>query len=302
MVSSPKEFPMRDLSLPISRRAFVRNSMLVMLSAAATRNMVAAEQPRRVRVGLVTDLHHADKPRNGSRHYRDTLGKLTEAIKQFDTDKPDFAVELGDLIDAAETPEIELGYLAEINKVWQTLKVPKYSVLGNHCVDMLTKEEFLGGIGQKESRYSFDAGGVHFVVLDACFRADGKPYGRKNSHWQDSNLPDDQLQWLTADLKATDHKVVVLAHQRLDETKQHSVKNAAAARKILEQSGKVLAVLQGHSHANDYQSINGIHYATLVAMVEGAAPENNGYALLDVLQDGSLILSGFRKQANYEWK
>lgn len=293
---------MQDLSLTITRRAFVQNSMLVMLSATAAGRVAVAEQPRRVRVGLVTDLHHADKPTKGSRHYRDTLGKLTEAIKQFDTDKPDFAVELGDLIDAAETPEIELGYLAEINKVWQTLNVPKHAVLGNHCVDMLTKQEFLGGIGQKESRYSFDAGGVHFVVLDACFRADGKPYGRKNSQWQDSNLPDDQLQWLAADLKATDHKVVVFAHQRLDETKQHSVKNAAAARKILEQSGKVLAVLQGHSHANDYQSIRGIHYATLVAMVEGAAPDNNGYTLLDVMQDGSLILTGFRKQANYEWK
>ncbi len=294
---------MRDLSFPISRRTFVRNSMLVMLSAAAANNIAtAAEQPRRVRVGLVTDLHYADKPTKGTRYYRDTLGKLAEAIKQFDTDKPDFVVELGDLIDAADTPEVELGYLAEINKVWQSLKLPKYSVLGNHCVDMLTKEEFLGGIGQKESRYSFDAGGVHFVVLDACFRADGQPYGRKNAQWTDANLPADQLEWLTADLKATDHKVVVFAHQRLDETKQHSVKNAAAARKILEQSGKVLAVLQGHSHANDYQSINGIHYATLVALVEGAAPENNGYALLDVMQDGSLILTGFRKQAKYEWK
>jgi predicted phosphodiesterase len=293
---------MRELSLPISRRTFVRNSMLIMLSATATSRIAIAEQPRRVRVGLVTDLHHANKPTNGTRYYRDTVGKLTEAIKQFDTDKPDFAIELGDLIDAAETPEIELGYLAEINKVWQTLKVPKHSVLGNHCVDMLTKEEFLGGLGQKESRYSFDAGGVHFVVLDACFRADGKPYGRKNSEWTDANLPADQLEWLAADLKATDHKAVVFAHQRLDETKQHSVKNAAAARKNLEQSGKVLAVLQGHSHANDYQAINGIHYATLVAMVEGAAPENNGYSLLDVMQDGSLVLTGFRKQAKYQWK
>src|SRR5262245_48118577 len=32
-------------------------------------------------------------------------------------------------------------------------------------------------------------GGVHFVVLDACFRDDGKPYERKNSKWTDSNIP-----------------------------------------------------------------------------------------------------------------
>ncbi len=294
---------MRDFYMPLSRRTFLANSTLVMLSAATScHSKAAVDQPRKLRVGLVTDLHHADKPASGTRYYRDTLGKLTEAIKQFDTDQPDIAVELGDLIDAADTPEVELGYLSKINQVWQSLKMPKYSVLGNHCVDMLTKQEFLGGIEQKESHFSFDRGGVHFVVLDACFRADGQPYGRKNSTWTDSNIPADQVAWLAADLKATQHKVIVFAHQRLDETKQHSVKNAAAVRKVLETSGKVLAVLQGHSHENDHQLINGIHYATLVAMVEGAGPENNGYSLLDVLQDGSLVLTGFRKQKKYEWK
>ena len=35
----------------------------------------------------------------------------------------------------------------------------------------------------------FDRGGFHFVVLDACFRSDGVPYGRKNFKWTDTKIP-----------------------------------------------------------------------------------------------------------------
>ena len=80
-----------------------------------------------------------------------------------------------------------------------------------------------------------------------------------------------------------------------------TVRNAAGVRKLLESSGKVRAVFQGHSHQNDLQEIGGIQYCTLRAMVEGAGLENNGYSLLDVFEDGTLRVSGFAKQTNYRW-
>ena len=293
---------MPDAVHQLSRRAFFRNGSLFLLAASTMKLTAAEDQARKVRVGLVTDLHHADKPTKGTRHYRDTLTKLAEAAKQFTADKPDFVVELGDFIDAADSVETEQSYLQQVSTVFSTIPVPKHYVLGNHCVDTLTKEEFLGSVGKKDSFYSFDAGGFHFVVLDSCFRSDGKPYGRKNSTWTDANIPAFERDWLQADLRTTDRKVIVFAHQRLDEAGQHAVKNAATVRKALESSGKVLAVFQGHSHKNDHQEIGGIHYATLVAMVEGAGPDNNGYSMMDVLDDGTIRLTGFRKQANYNWR
>jgi predicted phosphodiesterase len=293
---------MPDTLRPLNRRAFVRDGSLILLAAAAAGDLRAADDAKsQVRVGLVTDLHHADKPIRGTRHYRDTPAKLAEAAEKFATEKPDFVVELGDFIDAADTVEAELGYLRQIARVFDTIPGPKHYVLGNHCVDMLTKEEFLGAVGKRESFYSFDAGGFHFVVLDACFRTDGKPYGRKSSAWNDANVPPDELEWLGADLKATDKKVIVFAHQRLDVAGQHAVKNAADVRKALEESGNVLAVFQGHSHKNDHQEIAGIHYATLVAMVEGAGPDQSGYSRMDLAADGTIRLTGFRNQAKYEW-
>ena len=142
---------------------------------------------------------------------------------------------------------------------------------------------------------------MHFVVLDACFRKDGQPYGRKNADWSDANIPGEELDWLKADLKETKGKTVVFVHQRLDVTNYFGVKNAKDVRTALEESKKVLAVFQGHSHQNDLKDVGGIHYCTLVAMVEGSGKENNGYSTMDIFENGTIRLAGFRKQKNYEW-
>ena len=291
----------------LGRRAFLQQGTLVLgtlgLDLVSGATLLADEGSDKggVTFGLITDLHHADKPPAGSRHYRETLGKLAEAAKQFETDRPVFVVELGDLIDAADSVETELTYLKTVNKAFSAINKDRHYVLGNHCVDTLTKEEFLDGVAQQKGYYSFDRGGVHFVVLDACFTSGGKPYGRKNSKWNDANIPSDEVDWLKDDLKGTDKKVVVFAHQRLDVANDYGIKNAAEVRKVLEGSGKVLAVFQGHSHKNDYKEIGGIHYCTLVAMIEGSGAENNGFSVVKLRTDGTIKLTGFRKQKGYDW-
>lgn len=295
-------------SIRITRRAFLQGGSLILLGtgldashAAALRADDAAAKPL-VRVGLVTDLHYADKPPAGSRHYRETLAKLEEAAQQFKKDKPDHVVELGDLIDSADSIETEKAHLIRINKTFMELPGEKHYVLGNHCVHTLTKEEFLEAIGQKKSFGSFGTDEMHFVILDACFRRDGIPYGRKNFEWTDSFIPGEQIEWLKADLDAAKGRVVVFVHQRLDVSNQYGVKNAAEVRKVLEDSGKVLAVFQGHSHKNDLKEINGIPYCVHQAMVEGSGAENNSYSMMDIFTDGTIRVSGFRKQKDYEWK
>lgn len=280
----------------------MRHGTLVLTAASlGTRCLLAQEDSARLRVGLVTDLHYADKGSAGSRHYQETLAKLEEAALQYEQDRPDFIVELGDLIDAADSVEVELGYLKTIDREFSAMCKNRHYVLGNHCVDTLRKEEFLGSVGQQKSYYSFDRGGVHFIVLDSCFRSDGASYGRKNFEWTDANIPPAEIEWLEADLKANHLPVIVFAHQRLDVSNDHGVKNNVAVRKVLESSGNVLAVLQGHSHRNDLKEIGGIHYCTLVAMVEGSGKENSGYSLMEIEPNGTIHLTGFRKQQSHAW-
>ncbi|MFK7776909.1 MAG: metallophosphoesterase [Gimesia sp.] len=293
----------------LGRRAFLKNGVLFLagLSSSSARQVsaYASESNSRgvVRIGLVTDLHYADKPTRGTRHYRETISKLKEVENRFRKDQPDFVVFHGDLIDSGDSLDQEKKHLQTVVKAISTIPFPKHYVLGNHCVDQLKKVEFLQGVGQKDSYYSFDLNGFHFVVLDSCFKSDGTPYGRRNFKWTDANVSEQELQWLQADLKKTEHPTIVFAHQPLDlkDTDAHAVKNSSVVRKVLEHSDKVTAVFQGHSHHNHYSEIAGIHYCTMVAMVEGSGLMNNGYSTLDLLADGSLQLNGFRKQQDYHW-
>lgn len=284
------------------RRAFLKNGSLVLAAATLTPQTLSADRnASRLRLGLVTDLHYADKPSRGSRHYRETLDKLAEAGEHFARKEPAFIVELGDFIDAADSVETERGFLKRVNRDFSAICKNRHYVLGNHCVHTLTKDEFLGGVEQQKSYYSFDSGDFHFVVLDSCFRSDGKPYGRKNFEWTDPNIPAAEVEWLQADLKKATKKTIVFAHQRLDVSNHYGVRNAADVRRVLEESGEVLAVFQGHSHRNDHREIGGIHYCTMVAMVEGTGAESNGYSVMDLASDGTIQIEGFRKQADYSW-
>jgi len=56
-----------------------------------------------------------------------------------------------------------------------------------------------------------------------------------------------------------------------------------------------VAVFQGHRHEGDYNLIEGIHYYTLIAMVEGPGPQNNSYAIVEVRPDYSITVTGYHK-------
>lgn len=292
-----------DFPHPIPRRAFLSGAALC-LAGFSGRALLAQDSSVRpkLRVGLITDLHYGDKPATKTRFYRETMGKLGEAVTRLNEERPAIIVELGDLIDKATSVDEEIGWLKTIDAVYARAKAPRHYVLGNHCVATLTKAEFAAHTSASPApHYSFDQDGFHFVVLDACYTSGGVPYQRDNFDWKDANVPADELAWLREDLARSSNPTIVLAHQRLDEKGSHSVRNASSVRSVLEQSSKVLAVFQGHSHMNDYQQIRGIHYCTLVAMIEGSGAENNGYAVLDIMPDGSMRLHGFHKQQSREF-
>lgn len=292
----------------LGRRAFMQQGTLLLTATSlgsskllSPGELLAADDSKRLRVGLVTDLHYADKAPGGSRHYRQTLDKLHDATGKLQQSDLTFAVELGDLIDSVKSVDLDISYLKTIDAQFAKVCHERHYVLGNHCVETLTKQEFLGEVAQERSYYAFDRGGVHFIVLDSCYRSDGAPYGRNNSHWTDANIPAAELEWLQADLASSDQPTIVFAHQRLDISHDHGVKNNAAVRDVFEKSGRVLAVFQGHSHQNELKEIGGIQYCTLVAMVEGDGVDNSGYSVLDINPDGRLVLTGFRRQQSRDW-
>lgn len=216
--------------------------------------------------------------------------------------KASFLIELGDFKDQSKPPveEKTLNYLRRIESIFQKFNGSTYHVLGNHDMDSISKKEFMAlvkntGVGKSAKHYAFSSRKLHFIVLDANYRADGTDYDRGHFDWRDTNIPDFELKWLDKELKSAKQPVVVFVHQPLDGEGNLYVKNAAQVRTILEKYRKVLAVFQGHNHAGDYNRINGIHYYTLKALVEGSGAENNSYAIVEVKKTGDILVTGYRK-------
>jgi alkaline phosphatase len=299
--------------MPINRRCFLQTAAGT-LGAGALAGLTApralARQPEpSFSFGLVTDVHYADAPARGSRHYRDSLAKLREAVEAFNARRVSFVVELGDFVDAAPSKAEEIEHLRVADQVYRDFRGERHYVLGNHCLHALTKEEFLAHCGARtrKSFYSFDHESLHCVVLDANFRRDGASYAAGNFSWTDTWIHPPQLQWLADDLRrAKTRTTLVFVHQNLhNEDDAHGVKNAPDVRRVLEAAGNVAAVFQGHMHSGGYAKIGGIHYCTLKAMVEGPGPENNAYAVVHVDPSANLTLEGHgregTRQLSLEW-
>ena len=294
----------------ISRRQFLKasSSAALLLTTGA---YWACNDPNKpiLRIGLVTDTHYADREPAGVRYYRESIPKLQECVNLMNQEKVDLMVHIGDFKDEDPEPQeaSTLQYVSDLEAVYAQFKGPRYHVLGNHDLDSINKDQFLErventGIDPTSSYYSFDQNGIHIIILDATFRQDGTAYDKGNFEWTDTFIPHEQLNWLQEDLAETNKLTLVFVHQLLDpeQTIEHQVKNAAKVRKILENSGRVLAVFQGHQHEGGYHLINNIHYYTLQAVVDHSGTENNSYAILEVKPTGDLVVNGYRRAEGRE--
>ena len=287
----------------ITRREFMKTSAIAGISSIAlTGCFQPSESKTNLRFGIVTDSHYADTDMRDNRYYRESAGKMTECINLMNDQKVDFLIELGDFKDQ-DDPAVEektISYLKKIEQIFQKFNGPTYHVLGNHDVDSLSKEQFMEnitntGLKTKSTYYSFDRKGIHFVVLDANFLSDGTPYDHGNFVWNNTIIPQNELDWLAADLNETKLPTIVFCHQQLGGNSGTCTQNAQDVRNILQKSGKVIASFDGHEHNGGYKFVEGIHYYTLKGMVVGSGEESNTYAIVEVLPDKNIIVTGYRK-------
>ena len=251
--------------------------------------------------GIITDLHYAEKEMQINRYYRESDEKLRECIETFNSLQPDFIIELGDFVDSGDR-DTELGYFQTINTIFKEFDGDRYYVIGNHDLSTFSKEEFIRFSGSSDTHFSFDHEDCHFVVLDANFKRDGSDYNAGNFDWMETFIPESQLKWLKNDFEqAKEKQTIVFVHQNLnDENSPYGVKNAPEVRKILESAGNVLAVFQGHDHSGGYAVINGIHYVTFRAAVEGSSLKNNAFAVVYMSGKGNIRVKGYKKQRSID--
>jgi alkaline phosphatase len=288
----------------INRRKFLQYSGALSGSALLSPYSLFSQEKPLITFGIVTDSHYAERDAVGTRHFRESLGKMKEAMEEMNNLNVDFVIHLGDFKDQDENPveAVTITYLKILETAFASFRGPRYHVLGNHDTDSISKKQFLDnvvntGIRKDKSYYSFDSNGIHFVVLDGDYKTDGTSYDKGNFEWTDTFIPEDQLTWLKIDLRKTKLPTIVFVHQLLDDVNDldFCIKNASTVREALSGSKKVLAVFQGHRHEERYNKIENIHYNTLPGMVDYSGPGNNSFSTIEVFSNGDINMTGYQR-------
>ena len=229
------------------------------------------------------DPHYAQRDPHIGRFYRQSPEKLRQCLPAFSAPDVDFVVCLGDLVDGTRADAEEMAALAkEAGK-------PVCYAAGNHDLAALPRETLQSIFDWPDPNgyYAFTVNGIRFLVLDTNHDGDSD----RLPPWDVTSIDARQLAWLRAQL-ADPKPTVVFAHANLDDRRRpdgtrdpHVIVNHAEVRSILEASGQVHLVVQGHCHAGACTHQNGIEYLTLRAMVQGLS--ENDAAIITVRSDGT---------------
>lgn len=222
----------------------------------------------------------------------------------------DVLINLGDVLED-ESPEADFARYGEFVAELTRLPCPALHVAGNHdrihLSDLQLRELWqVTGLEADALHYSRDIAGVHFSVL-----------ATRETKDIDVRIPAEQLEWLEADLEATDLCSVVCVHHPLsdcvlDGNRWFSrapnicrVAERKAFRRVIEASGKVLLVVNGHAHWNHFDLIAGIPYVTLQSPIENLDADAPGrpaktFAILDINPERALFRVFGEQPAHYQ--
>ena len=220
-----------------------------------------------MKIGLFSDPHYSSQElTGGNRRNNLSLGKMRAALEQFAAAGCDRVICLGDLTDAEDTKEKEQANMREIAALFGEFSMPIQVVMGNHDAYVFEAEEFYALLGGCEPT-DVHEGNLHLLFLDLNYSSKGVRYQPHNFAWDDVSLPDPA--GLRDKLAALNGDVYLFMHQNIDPAipaADHRAANADEVCAIIEASGKVKAVYQGHYHWGNRSTRNGVEYITLPAM------------------------------------
>ncbi len=242
-----------------------------------------------LRIGVLSDPHlgpdtwHAGQLRKVGSQCEPLVRAFVQAMNE--RFRPHVVLLLGDLLED-RGPDEDLWAYRRVFELLSELHAPLWPVAGNHDLIRLKPASLLSTwrerlahlrgcptLGRGHLYYDAAWSGVHLVVLHT--------HEQTGSHiWFDAA----QLEWLRDRLASLTGPVLVAAHHTLadqDTTGNHwfagararlaLVRERSAVRTVLEGSGNVVAVLNGHLHWHNVTWHTGIPHVTLQSLVENVA-------------------------------
>lgn len=195
---------------------------------------------RKVKIGLITDLHHDIM--------HDAPARLEEFLKEMEKLKPDAIMQLGDF--AYPSPKN-----MELISLFNQAHHEHLHVIGNHDTDNShTKEECIKTWGMPARYYTKSINGIALVVLDGNDK--GSPAHKAG---YPSYINPEQVNWLKQQLTTIEEPIIIVSHQPL--AGPAAIDNAHEVQEILSTaSDKILLAINGHTHIDTALTIGDVTY------------------------------------------
>lgn len=221
-----------------------------------------------MKIGIFSDVHYSSQTlKCGVRKCSLSLGKLERAYERFVGEGCGLCICLGDLIDRDGSREKDALHLREAGEVFRSSGIETLCVRGNHDAFTFGKDEYyrVPGITEPSDRIVC---GKRLVFPDTCYFGDGTPYPPRDGDWTDCYFPGADK--LPDRLRGDFDEAVVFVHHNIDPAipEDHRLANGDVMFDIIQKSGKVKTVYQGHFHPGKTSVYNGIKYITLPAVCE----------------------------------
>lgn len=221
-----------------------------------------------MKLGLYSDPHYSSKGLTcGIRRNNQSLRKICEAYDHFKQENCDLVVCLGDLIDTEDSVQKITDNLQMIAEIIDSSGIPTVCLMGNHDAFSLGARQFYSVLASC-APHDLEKGDRLLLFLDACYYKSGEPYPVGNGDWTDTYYP--QKAYLDDKLKAARGDVYLFIHQNIDPAvpADHRLYNADELFDLINQSGVVKYVFQGHFHEGCENEYCGVKYITLPAMCQ----------------------------------
>ena len=253
------------------------------------------------RFGVVADPQYAPIAPDGTRYYSNSLRKLGEAIRAFNSEELKFIVTLGDTIDR------EWASYAQVLPLYKTLKHPNFFILGNHDFSVASAylNSVLQRLGLRRAYYDFAGGGHRFIVIDgneiSLFAnargtknyaaaekriSDLKAAGASNAHTCNGGISDVQFAWVEQVMnkaKAAGERVIVMGHYPIYPVNPLNLWGDARLVDLLTSYDNFHLYINGHNHAGNFGAIGRKYFVNFKGMVE--TPDSNAFSIVDVYDD-----------------
>ena len=243
-------------------------------------------QESKCKLVIFSDIHYApERPiNNGSIIDRKltecaipVLEKLIEKINN--EIKPDVAINLGDLIEDFNDHDIDIINLNFIWNVLKKIKVPFYSIAGNHDLrSMSSRTEVEQIMGYEHSTFSIDVLEYHFVFLG--LNVNNTSNVESGGILKTQFISKEDLEWLESDLEKNNLLAIIFTHFGIAEDNMKGnwwfekypdyavLENREEVKEILKKDKNLLAVFSGHQHWTKKIVEDGISYYIVGSLTE----------------------------------